>query len=304
MKREQLKIYLAFFITCTVWGSTWMFIRYGLNSMPPLFSAGLRFLVTLPVLYGYVLWKKIPNPFRQQERWLIFVMGIFSFFFPFAFIYWAEQYVPTGLSSILFAVYPFCVAIFSHLSLKDEPLSVWKILGIICGFSGVVVIFYDGIFIQNTLTLIGMALIILSAVFQGYVVILIKKYGHDVHPMALNLGAMSVGAPLLLLASVILERNSSFGFTPTAVFSIFYLAIIGSIFTFASYYWLLKRVEAVFLSLIAFVTPILAVILGAIFLKEKLQPKTFLGASIVLAGILIANGGSFISSLSQQKLKS
>ena len=303
MKSEQVKISLAFFITCTVWGSTWMFIRYGLNTIPPLFSAGLRFLVALPVLYGYVVWKKIPNPFMQKERWLLIVMGIFSFYFPFAFIYWAEQYVPTGLSSILFAVYPFCVAIFSHLMLKDKPLSVWKILGIVCGFTGVVVIFYDGIFIQNTVTLVGMALIILSAIFQGYVVILIKKYGHDIHPMALNFGAMSVGAPLLLLSSLIVERNSYFGITPMAVFSIFYLAIIGSIFTFASYYWLLKRVEAVFLSLVAFVTPIFAVILGAIFLKEKLEPKTFLGASIVLTGILIANAGSVLNSISQRKHK-
>jgi len=107
----------------------------------------------------------------------------------------------------------------------------------------------------------------------------------------LNFGGMSVATPILLLMSFVFERITSIEFTTKAIFSLLYLSLIGSIITFAAYYWLLKRIEAVYLSLIAFVTPILAVFLGAIVLNEKLESKTFLGAGIVLSGILIANSG-------------
>ncbi len=291
MRSERTLVFASFATTCIIWGSTWLVIRIGLTSLPPFFSAGLRFLIALPFLYGYMRWQNIHNPFQLEQRWLIFVMGVFSFGVAFAMIYWGEQYVPSGLSSILFAIYPFVVAIFQHLLLRNEPLTLAKVLGIICGFLGVVVIFYSDFSIRDFMMILGMVMILLSAAIQGFVVILIKKYGHDIHPFALNFGGMSIATPILLLMSFVFERNTSIEFTTKAIFSLLYLSLIGSIITFAAYYWLLKRIEAVYLSLIAFVTPILAVFLGAIVLNEKLESKTFLGAGIVLSGILIANSG-------------
>ncbi|MBS4027581.1 MAG: EamA family transporter, partial [Ignavibacteriales bacterium] len=288
MRSERTLVIASFAATCIIWGSTWLVIRIGLTSMPPFLSAGLRFLIALPFLYGYMFWQKVHNPFQHEQRWLIFVMGIFSFTIPFAMIYWGEQYVPSGLSSILFAIYPFVVAIFQHVLIKNEPLTLSKILGIVLGFSGVVVIFYSDFSLRDSLMLWGMIMILLSAALQGFVVILIKKYGHDIHPFALNFGGMAIATPSLLLMSLFFERGAHIEFTGVAIFSLLYLALIGSIITFAAFYWLLKRIEAVYLSLIAFVTPILAVFLGAIVLDEKLEPKTFLGAGIVLAGILVA----------------
>ncbi|MBM4165878.1 MAG: multidrug DMT transporter permease [Ignavibacteria bacterium] len=299
MFSERTLIAAAFIVTCVIWGSTWLVIRIGLATMPPFFSAGIRFLIALPFLYGYMKWQNVHNPFQLEQRWLIFVMGIFSFGIAFGMVYWGEQYVPSGLTSILFAIYPFVVAIFQHLLMKNATLTLPKTLGIVCGFIGIVVIFYGDFSVRDSQMILGMIMILLSAVIQGFVVILIKKYGHDVHPFSLNFGAMSIAAPLLLLTSFIFERDAHIEFTSTAIFSILYLALIGSIITFASYYWLLKRIEAVYLSLIAFVTPILAVFLGAIVLNEKLELKTFLGAGIVLSGILIANSGEFFKRITR-----
>jgi drug/metabolite transporter (DMT)-like permease len=123
--------------------------------------------------------------------------------------------------------------------------------------------------------------------------VLIKKYAHDVHPVTINIGGMFVGSVILFAMSFIFERNAPMMLTASAVYSLLYLAIIGSVIVFIIYYWLVKRVEVIYASLIAFITPIVAVFFGTIFYNESISQATFFGASIVLAGILIANSGEY-----------
>ena len=108
---------------------------------------------------------------------------------------------------------------------------------------------------------------------------------------------MLMGAVLLLAASAALEDFSKVDFTAHAILAIFYLGIFGSVATFVSYFWLLKRVEAVILSLTSFITPIIAVVLGVIVLGEELSPRAFLGAAFVLGGIAVSNYAELVKYL-------
>src|SRR5207249_11766240 len=106
----------------------------------------------------------------------------------------------------------------------------------------------------------------------------------------LNFVGMSVAAVLLLTAGLLVEATSTIMWDAAAIGSILYLSIVGSVIAFVTYHWLLKRVEAVYLSLVSFINPIIAVILGAVVLGETLATTVYLGAALVLVGILLANG--------------
>jgi drug/metabolite transporter (DMT)-like permease len=125
---------------------------------------------------------------------------------------------------------------------------------------------------------------------QAFSLVMIKKYAQPVSPIALNFVGMSIAGLLLLAGGLIFEPIAGITWDAAAIGSILYLAVVGSVIAFVTYYWLLKRVEAVYLSLVSFINPIIAVVLGAIVLGETLAASVFAGAAFVFVGILIANG--------------
>ena len=121
----------------------------------------------------------------------------------------------------------------------------------------------------------------------------LKKYGHHLNPLSMNFIPMLTAGVSLVIIGLLVEDTSKLVFDSKAYFSIIYLAAIGTVITFTSYYWLLKRVSVILLSLIAFITPIIALIIGWIFFDEKLSNRVLLGSILVLIGLLIANFRSF-----------
>ncbi|HTR82211.1 MAG TPA: EamA family transporter [Bacteroidota bacterium] len=286
---ERSRIYFSYALICLIWGSTWLAIKIGLESLTPLIAAGCRFLVGSTVLFGVILFRKVAIPFGRAERSFYCIVSLTSFSVPYALVYWGEQYIPSGLTSIIFATYPFAVAFFSFLFIPSERPTAWKAAGIILGFIGIVAIFSNDIHASDPNAVWGMAAVLTSALLQGFSVIFVKKKGHTIHPFALTFVPMLMAAVMLLAGGALFEDFSTAEFSLRAVFSILYLGIFGSVVTFVSYFWLLKRIEAVLLSLSSFVTPIIAVILGALFLGEELSQRTFAGATLVLGGIAVAN---------------
>lgn len=287
---ERLKIILAYVAICTIWGSTWLVIKVGLETMTPFFSASLRFILAAVILYAIIKGKGIIIPLNRKTFWFFLVVSLTSFSIPFGLVYWGEQHVSSGLTSILFAVFPFSVAVMSVIFLPNEKLTTAKISGIVLGFLGIVIIFYNDIqFGAETNSLLGMAAIVLSAIMQSFAAVTIKKHGRDLSPFVVSFIPMLLAGTLLLAASLFSEDIATVQFTSTAIFSIIFLALFGSVATFVSYFWLLKRVEVVFLSLTSFITPIIAVVLGALILNEHVSSQLFIGSVFVLGGILSAN---------------
>jgi len=287
---ERLKVILAYIAICTIWGSTWLVIKIGLQTMTQLLSAGLRFALAGMILFIIIRIKQIPIPWNSSTRWFFIVTACTSFSFPFGLVYWGEHQISSGMTSILFAMFPLWVAIMSSIMIPQDRITVPKVIGVLLGFSGVVTIFYHDLrFDGNVLTLLGMGAVILSAMIQAFSAVLIKKFGHDISPYVVSFVPMSISAVILLIGSVAIEDFSTVQFTPMAVFSIFFLAIFGTIVTFVSYFWLLKRVEVVLLSLTSFVTPVIAILLGVFILNEKISAQLFAGAFLVFLGIAYAN---------------
>ncbi len=213
-----------------------------------------------------------------------------SFSVPFGLVYWGEHHISSGMTSILFATFPLWVAVMSTIFIPSERMTKFKVTGVLLGFTGVATIFSNDVqFDGNALAWFGMGAVILSALMQGFSAVFIKKYGQNISPFVVSCIPMSISAVILLAASALFEDNSAVRFTPLAISSILFLSVFGTVVTFVSYFWLLKRVEAVLLSLTAFVTPLIAVILGVLILDERISAQLFVGATMVFMGIAAAN---------------
>jgi len=290
MTTERLRIWIGLFIISTVWGSTWLAIKIGLATVPPLISAGVRFAVASLLLGIIVYIRKLPVPFTADAGRVYLSLGILTVSIPFGLTYWGQQFIPTGLGSVLFATYPFWVALFAHFVLKGERLSLFKVSGAVLGFLGVSIIFWGDVQLTDPRSVQGMIAVLVSCLLQAFSLVLVKKYGQPISPLVMNLAGMLIGTFVLLGAGLLMESDLPIIWTRPAVLSVVYLATAGSVLAFVTYYWLLKRIAAVYLSLTSLINPIVAVILGAAVLGERLPPSVFGGAALVLLGILIANG--------------
>lgn len=285
----RLKVILGIAVVCLIWGTTWLAIKIGLRSIPPMLGASLRFLIASLFLLGLIEWRKISFP-RSMVFWKLgLLMGLSSFGIPLALVYWGTQFIPTGLASILFATYPFAVALCSYVMLREEKLNRAKISGIVLGFIGVYIIFSSEYMFQSPFGVEGMIAIVASSVLQAFALVSVKKYGGPYNPVSLNYVGMVIAGVILAATSFLLENHAGLVFNQEAILSLVYLAIFGSVVTFVTYFWLLKHVEVVLLSLTAFVTPIIAVIAGVIVFDELFTMQMLAGSFLVLIGIVVAN---------------
>lgn len=289
MNRETFKIIFTYLLLCFIWGSTWLAIRISLESFTPFLSGGLRFIIASIAIFIVMRLRGITLQKDKLSVKLYLQMGFLSFVIPFGLVYWAEQFVPSGLASVLFGVYPFFVAIFSYFMIPNEKIGIGKTIGMILGFAGIVVIFSDSFSFTISDYLLGMFAVMLSGIMQAYIAVILKKYGKHLNPLSMNFIPMLIAGISGTLIGLLAEDMSRVSLHEAGIFAVLYLALFGSVVTFTAFYWLMKRINVVILSLIAFITPIVALILGWIFYNEVLTTQHLIGSSMVLIGLLIAN---------------
>lgn len=279
---------LTYSMLCLIWGMTWLVIKLGLKDAPPLWSAAIRFILAAGLLYiiNYFTGHRYPQGWRK--KWQSAWPGIFTFFGSYALTYMGENRISSALAAILFAVFPFFVMALMPLMVKSERVDARSLVGALIGFAGVVVIFAEPVEIGSG-ALIGMLCLILSPICSALGSVAVKAYLHDEPVFPMITLQMTMGAILLTLAALVFEPFSDFKITTTSVGAIVVLAVFGSIITFGGYYWLLKRVSLVTMSMVALITPVVAMFAGYMFLDEKLTLMNYLGAVLVLGGVAIVN---------------
>jgi drug/metabolite transporter (DMT)-like permease len=287
----RLKVFIGFAVICLIWGSSWAAVKIGLESVPPLLSLGIRFTLASCILGLIVFVKHLRVPMDKKFWMLVLIMCSTSFTVPFVLIYWAQLQVSSGLASVLFATYPFWVALISHFILPEEKITIVRIMGIVIGFLGVIFIFNKGFSDVSLSMLYGMAAIIAGAIIQAFGLVFLRRLGENAHPVTLNFCSMSLSALPLFAASIIFEDYSKMIFNSQTIGAILYLSTFCTVITFVIYFWLVKHVEAVILSLSAFITPVIAVVIGVIVMKENITHGVYIGSALVLIGVVFTTLG-------------
>ena len=279
----------VFVLLTLIWGTTWSVIRIGLEGIPPFSGVAARFALASLLLLGIARLRGIRLGGSRIERRLWLVNSLFSFSLSYGVVYWAEQWVPSGLSAVLFGTFPLFVAILAHWTLPGERLTRRVAAGVLVGFAGAALIFSeDFALLGGSQVRIGSAVMLMSPLAAAIGSVAVKRWGAGIHPISLTAVPMGLTAVLLGAVALLTERERSFVLDGRSVGALLYLAIMGSAVTFSLYYWLLSQVSATRTSLLGFTIPVVAVGIGVVFLDEPLTPRIVAGAALVVSGVVLA----------------
>lgn len=279
----------AIALLIAIWGTTWAAIRIGLDDLPPLTSLALRFALAGMVLLALVPVFGVKLGRSRRERALWVVNGTLSFAISYGVVYWGEQRVPSGLTSVLFATFPLFVAVLGHLYLPGERLHPRGAAGTLTGFAGVAVIFSEDLSrLGGPGVALAAAVLLVAPAVSAVGNVVVKRYGRGVHPLSLTAVPLLGAAAVVGAAAAMIEGDRAVRFTPSAIGSVIYLALCGSGLAFVVYFWLLERLPATRLSLITFAVPVVAVTVGTLALGEPITPRVAAGAALVVAGVALA----------------
>jgi len=273
-------------LTCAIWSTVWLFIKLGLEDLPPLTFAGIRFVIACVILFIWIRIRRLQLPTTRSDWAFLAVTGILSFGLNYGLVFWGEQFITSGLAALLQSTLPAFGLVFAHFHLPGERLSWARIGGVVLGVFGVGVVFSNQLAVAGKQALAGCVALILSALFAAYANVLVKARKVKLNPVILAGGQMFFGLLLLLAVGIPLEGSPlNFRWTPMAVVALFYLAVVGSVIAFVLYYWLVHKIDVTKSMLIALVTPVVAVILGMLVLDEEIGWRTLIGGAMILTGI-------------------
>ena len=209
--------------------------------------------------------------------------------FDYGFIYWGEQYLSAGVTAILFGTFVLFTALWSYFLFQNEHFYWHKFVGLILGMVGISTVFFDQLLKTqfNMSVIFGSLAIVAGAAGGALSVVIVKKHLSHVNAISLTFYQMVLGTLFLAIIGGLVERHAHFNITPKVIYAILYLGCIGSALAFGLYYWLLQHMSAITLSLIIYITPVVAVIFDYLFFGEIINLRALVGMMIIFSGIAL-----------------
>jgi len=222
---------------------------------------------------------------NRKAMQLYLISGL-TFFFAMFLIYWAVQFIPTGWVSLLYGFMPIATALMARVWLQSETLSTHRMFGMALGFVGLATIFSTAISLSPNSAL-GISAILLAVILHAGSSVWIKRQQTAMPAIVMTSGGLLVAAPLFLLVWFVNGSGLPLHTSDKTLWSIAYLALFGSVFGFALYYYVLKNIDATKTSLITLIAPVLALALGHMLNGEPLTSEIIAGAILILGGLML-----------------
>ena len=283
------QIIAAFASIYLVWGSTYLAIRYAVETIPPFVMGGTRFLISGALLYAWSRSRGARPPTMRQWRNAT-IAGAFLLLGGNGGVVWAEQTVPSGLTALLVSILPFWLVIIEWARPPRRRPSGAVLTGLVVGFIGLVVLIGPGDIGANGVSLVGAIVLILASL--SWAIGSFWSRDADMPDSGLLTTGMEMlgGGALLFLAGVIAGELRSFDVAAVSTASWIgwvYLIVFGSLIGFTSYIWLLDKVSPARLGTYAYVNPVVAVVLGWAIAGETLSLRTGVAAVIVICAVAL-----------------
>ena len=289
--RHRFLIGLNFAAVYTLWGSTYLAIRYGLADLPPALMAGTRFSIAGALLLAFLLWRREPLPPRSLW-WPIAVTGLLLLFGGNFLVTWAELTVPSGMAAVIVANLPFFVAALEAMRKDGERLSAGGVLGLFIGFCGLLVLMWPKLHAGGRHGLYdfrGEFALLAANLCWAAGSIYARRRIRGIAPLMGVALEMLVAGVTLTAAGLAAGEAARYHFTARAAVAVGWLVVAGSLCGYSSYIWLLHHVPPAKVSTYAYVNPIIAVVLGWLLLGEPLDARIAIGTGIILGGVAVVN---------------
>jgi drug/metabolite transporter (DMT)-like permease len=286
--RERRLAYIAWIAVCLIWGTTYLGIRICLESIPPALMGGLRWTLAGSLLAVYLLARgeTLPPPSRWGG---ILLLGFLLLGLGNGGVVFAEQWVPSGLAAVLVATSPFWMAGVESLLKDGEKLRRNTILGLLVGFSGILVLVWPDLAMDRADSRFLAGVIALQIASFGWALgsSYSRRHMRADHILGTTALQMLAGGLIMLAAGTVRGEWSQLFFTPRTWWALVYLSTLGAIGGFVAYTYALRHLSVSFVSLYAYINPIIAVALGVMLLGEPFDMRMATAALLVFAGVAV-----------------
>lgn len=285
----------AYLAVVLIWSTTPLAVKWSGEGPGFLFGAlgrmGLATLLCLAMVAAF----RLKFPWHRKAR-RAYMSGALGAYGAMLLIYWAAQYVPSGLISVLFGLSPLITALLAQPVLGERAFTPTRVTGMLVGLAGLIVIFSDSLALGQTATT-GLVALCAAVVLQSLSLVLIKRYATEIPSLSVTSGALLIATPLFFLTWLGFDHHLPAAFPARAVASIVYLGVIGSVIGFTLFFYVLKHVSAHGSALITLVTPVFAMLLGAFVNHEHVGASVWAGAVLVLCGLALHQWGEQLGRL-------
>jgi len=267
-----------------IWGSTWAAIKVGVNDVPPFVFAFARAVAVAAVLTIVAVALRQPFPRGRRTVAIAVIVGLINIGWSWAIIFWSEQFVPSGLVSVFGAAAPVWTAVLAHFMVKGDRLSALKILGLVLGLGGTVILIGAPDAAVGTAGIVATALLALMALSWAIAAILQSRFLRTVAPIPAV--ALGTWASVVLLAPLaVLQLPQGQRWTLASVLAFAYLVLFGTSFGMVVSLWLYRKLRPTTITLIQVLVPAEAILIGTLWLGEPVTIRMLAGAALVVAAV-------------------
>src|SRR5215831_4279660 len=289
----RMGVVLAFLAIYVIWGSTYLAIRYAVETIPPLYTAGFRHLAAGSILLLWALAKGQRPSWAQLKASL--VIGFCFFLIGHGSLHWAEQYVPSGMASLLIAIEPIIVFVLSSAAARVWRMNGLLLTGVLLGLLGV------GILVRGTgleaggRGAWGPVAILVGAFFWSVGIIYSRRSKLSGSPLLLSALSLLSGAAMLLTTGTLAGEAKGFSWsqvTSKSWWALAYLIVFGSVIAFTAYNWLLEHFSPTLVATHTYVNPVVAVLLGWLYGGEAVTLQVGVATALVVGAVVLVDRGT------------
>lgn len=287
---SRLKIYLAFAAIYLIWGSTFLGIRFTIETMPPLFMSGSRFLLAGLILFLYARLQGLTVPNWQQFKGSA-IIGVLLVLIGNGGVAWAEQAVPSSMAALLIATVPLWITLLGYLFFNKPKPNIKTILGLFLGLAGVLVLIGpDNLMGHGNMDVFSMLIIVAGTISWAFGSLYAARAKNAAAPIMSSAVQMITGGFLQVIVGFLLGEYTDLNFAAFSTKSILafcYLVVFGSLIGFSSYSWLIRVAPPSRVATYAFVNPLVAVLLGWFFASEAVTMQMLMAGLLILPAVIL-----------------
>jgi drug/metabolite transporter (DMT)-like permease len=280
----------AFLLLGSIWGSSFLWIKIALAELEPFTLVGYRLLFGA-VGMALVLLVRRPALPKERRTWLLLaLMGVTNTALPFVLISWGEIVIDSAVASILNSTTPLFTLIIAHYFLSDERMDLARALGLLLGFAGILLLFSRDVGLEGFRSgLLGQAAVLAAALSYAGSSVFARRAFRDV-PLLIQASIPLFSADLLIwVGAIALESPVNIPALPITWVALAWLGLLGSCIAYLLYFYLINNVGSTRSTLVTYMFPVIGVVLGVLFLDERLDLRLIIGALMVVAGIGVVN---------------
>ena len=275
-----------------IWGTSFLWIKIAVEDVSPLVLVGFRTLIGALGLAAIILANRKNLPSKEAIRAKIFdfiILGLVNIALPWALISWGEQFINSGIASILNSAMPLFTIIIAPLMIKEERITLPKVAGLITGFLGVIILMMPSIKSGWSANLMGMGAMLLASFLYAFSAVYGRKKAGGLPPRIQSFLQLTFGTIIIWVMAFAVEGTPTMPSTPLTWIALLWLGLLGSCIAYILYFHLLREIGPTRTSLVTYIPPLVGTLLGILILNEAFYWQAIIGALLILSGIFIVN---------------